>query len=537
MLYSQNMGGVEIFRPRKDIEEEVYNKVKKKVFNNFSSGIYTDKEIIKNIVNFLQKEYNEILNEYLPKIRGLDFIPFLIGQYEAYGKVSELYKENKISHDDRNYWENAPCFTRRGIKYLLERLCLNVSSHCKHTHSIEIQEDAISRIFISVEELVSMYMRNQDYINVQDDVTLRLNENVYRYFEIEHELGERQDNYKHMNAMVKYVPQPMFLHDYEAHGEFLNENFKKALGLSYTEVLAVLQWVVVTYSSEDNPEEIGSFKWDAIIEKLSGHYKITPLQAEIILNGFTLTPQTLTDRKIYLPKQEYRAYKRAFFKHQIDDIKYVFFSRRMAMESLSILVHDVPFRKLPSEWKAPAVLTALDGLSNRAGSWFENVVKDNLIKVGLTGSTSVKSLIVEGKRNLKFPADIGEIDFIGFDENQGLLVVIEMKQVGQASEPRMHQDDLSKFVIGEKSYSNKFRKKYAWVINNIDAVIKHFQHNFNLSTEIKTIGYAMITLYPTIASERISDFSCVSIGEFMSRYTVAKSWPFSSVPNTRNRAL
>ncbi len=122
---------------------------------------------------------------------------------------------------------------------------------------------------------------------------------------------------------------------------------------------------------------------------------------------------------------------------------------------------------------------------------------------------------------------MGEIDFLGFDEGQKLLVIIEAKQVGFATEPRMFRDDQSKFIDSSNNYSSKFIKKYHWVIENLESVQKHFAHQFNLNTKLELAGYAMITLYPTIVSTKIKDFSCVSISEFMNKSQGSNTWPFS----------
>ncbi len=531
MLKSKNVGGVEIFRPSENIENIIKSRIKKCLFSKYESKVYTKKNDIINIIKLIQNEYNNILNENLEKIKKTEFIPFLVIEYERYGKVADLEKENKLSNKDKEYWSHGPTYARRGIKYLLELLCVDINTQQTKDININIQYDAISKVFIAIEELTSMYMRSQDYSNLRDNVKLTLNENKFTYFEIEHEIGLTSEKNKYIPAFNKYVPQPMFLHNYEAHGEILNDCFKNELGLSYTEILETLGWLIDYYSERNNPEILGVFEWREMIEMLCNYRKIMPEQAELIINGFSLNPINLTDRKIYKPKQEYRAYMRAFFKHRIDGVIYVYFSRRMALECIGTLIHNIPFKKIPTEWKSPAIKSALDDLSLKSGKWFESVVADSLKKVGIIGSSSVKKLTTEKNKIIKIPNGVGEIDFLGFDVNQNILVVIEIKQVGFATEPRMHQDDLSKFISDKKSYSSKFIKKYQWVIDHIDIVEKHIEFTFNLSIEIKNIGYCMITLYPTFAAERISDFSCLSLAEFMSKYENANSWVFSSEPN------
>jgi len=115
-------------------------------------------------------------------------------------------------------------------------------------------------------------------------------------------------------------------------------------------------------------------------------------------------------------------------------------------------------QKAPPEWQSTNVKKALNVLSLRAGRWFEQVVERNLKTLGIAGSSSVKALSLGNGQTLRVPSDVGEIDFLGFDEAQKLLVIIEAKQVGYATEPRMFRDDQSKFIDGPSSYSAKFIK-------------------------------------------------------------------------------
>jgi len=202
----------------------------------------------------------------------------------------------------------------------------------------------------------------------------------------------------------------------------------------------------------------------------------------------------------------------------------------MALECLNILIADVPFKKLPPEWQSTNVKKALDVLSLRAGRWFEQVVERNLETLGIAGSSSVKTLSLGSGQTLRIPSNVGEIDFLGFDEAQKMLVIIEAKQVGYATEPRMFRDDQSKFIEGSDSYSAKFIKKYNWVLDNVESVEKHFAYKFNLEIKLELAGYAMITLYPTIVSTKLKEFSCVSISEFMRKAEGSDAWPFSQTP-------
>lgn len=530
MLHTRNVGGTAIFRASEAHEGEIYNRVKKCVFRQFSPGTYTDKTDIVNVVNLMYREYYAILDEYLPRINPRHFVAFLTDQYEQYGKVSDAHKSGRLSANDEVFWTSWAIYARRGIKHLMELLCRSrlVTANIAPTQAM--QEDAISMVFIAAEELVSLYMRSDNYRHILDEVTLTLDPEVYTYFHVAEDNIHPFDKRQSFRDLSKYVPTPMFLQDTAAHGEVLNASFIETSGISYTDTLGVIQWVIDTYSDKKHPEQPGCFQWNDAVSTIAQALGILPSRAESVLQGFTLSAENMKERELFRPKQEYRAYKRGFFRDQSEGINQVFFSRRMASECLTLLASEVPFRKLPPEWRAGSVNSALNTLSLKAGRWFEDVVAGNLAATGITGSTSVKAISLNKKERLKIPADIGEIDFLGFHEEKKLLVIIEVKQVGFATEPRMHLDDLSKFTLGSDNYSTRFIKKYQWVLENIDSVKQHFNHTFRLTPELNTAGYAMITLYPTIAATKIKDFTCISISEFMHDYHVNEAWPFSQTP-------
>lgn len=527
VLKRGSVGGIEIFRSSGEHEGRVYSRIKESVFNSVGPGTYKDKSVIVSVVNLMYGQYYEILDEYLPKVNPRDFVTFLVSEYERYGKVTDLHKLNKLSEEDDKFWVSYAIYARRGIKHILELLCRSKMDASKVGSTQEEQKDAISMVFIAAEELVSLYMRSEDYKSFLEEVTLTLDPEKYTYFHVEQDSSNKFDPRKDFRDLSKYVPSPMFLHDTAVHGEILNESFVETLGLSYNDTLGTIQWIIETYSDSSNHEALGVFNWEEVLRKMVDAFSITSSQAALILDGFCLSGVTMEDRELFRPKQEYRAYKRAFFKYSCDGVNWVFFSRRMALECLIQLFSDVPFRKLPPEWHSKSVGKSLDVLSLKAGRWFEKVVEQNLKTIGIIGSSSIKALGLSKTDSLKIPAEIGEIDFLGFHEDQKLLVVIEVKQVGFASEPRMVLDDISKFIDGSSNYSTKFIKKYNWVLNNIVSVEKHFSYKFNLTTKLNVVGYAMVTLYPVRVATKIKEFTCISVSGLMNKCNVTEEWPLS----------
>ncbi|EMB2642788.1 hypothetical protein VCSRO165_3181 [Vibrio cholerae] len=527
MLESRNFNGVEIFRPSEEHEKRVYKRIKESVFKSFSPGTYTDKTQVVEIVNFLYQEYYKILDENLPRVAPRKFAAFLATEYELYGKVSDMYKQKKLSEKDQELWLSYASYARRGIKHLFELLCRSKMDSSEVERTREKQEDAISMAFIAAEELVSLYMRSETYRSFLDSITLRLDPTEHIYFHVEEDSSINLDIRSSVLDFNKYVPKTMLHNDINAQEEILGKSFVETLGLGFKDTIGTIKWLIVTYSDESNPERLGFFELQEAVSIMIDHFRLTAEQAMRILEGFCLSSETMIERELYKPKQEYRAYKRAFFKDQCDGKELVFFSRRMALECLDLLISDVPFKKLPVEWKSNNIKSALDVMSFKAGRWFEYIVTQNLEMLGIIGSSSVKTLRLSATEKLNVPPDVGEIDFLGFHEKQELLVIIEIKQVGFTTEPRMYLDDLSKFVTKSKNYSEQFRKKFNWARKNVESIEKHFSHNFNVDAKLNTAGYAMITLYPTVASTKIHDFTCISITDFMNQSLESTAWPFS----------
>jgi len=101
------------------------------------------------------------------------------------------------------------------------------------------------------------------------------------------------------------------------------------------------------------------------------------------------------------------------------------------------------------------------------------------------------------------------------------LCPIEAKMVRSGLEAAFWRDDLSEFLRGNQSHAAKFRRKIAWADENKLAIAASLG-----APEPIHFRYALVTLYPCIASEMISDFPCVSLTEFMLDYRRVGRWPY-----------
>lgn len=532
MLVPDRIGGIEFFRASEAHEDRVYKRIKNAVFGEFLPGEYSNKEDIVRIVNKIFLFYYEILDEFLPKIEPKSFVGFLVREYERYGRISDAHKRGELSDEEDVFWMSYALGARRGIKHLLELLCISDMQSEKISRDPQEQWDAINMVFIVAEELVNMYMRSDFYTHLLDEVTLKLNPEEYVYFNVLQDGGIVFDPREGVRDESKYIPNPDFLQDTETQSRLLEKGFRERLGVTFSEALGAIKWIIENYSESGNPESPGFFRRQEVVEVFKSNFHITSDQADLLIRGFSLTAQCMKEegRELFRPKQEYRAYKRAFFTDASSGDDLLFFSRRMAEECCTLIVRDLAFKKLPPEWRSKKINDDLAQISAKAGRWFESVVESNLNKIGFIGVTSLKALHFKSKNRIMIPRDVGEIDFLGFCPKEKMLIVVEAKQVGVATEPRMYLDDYSKFLSDKGSYGEKFERKYKWVQENAADVEVYLQDKFDCAVKAESIGYVMITRYPSFVSLKISEFTCISLPEFMQKYaTSGGQWTFSKV--------
>lgn len=529
MLTSRNIGGVNVFRASEKCEDWVYQRVKRRVFQIHVSGVYTDISKVTDIVNTTYRAYYELIDEYLPQVDHREFAKFLGNEYELYGQVVETFKNSQLSLEDEEYWQSYAGHARRGIKHLLELLCMVGMATGNSVNTLDEEENAVSVLFVAAEELVSLYMRSDHYRSLLDEIRLVLDESKHVYFDVAQDQDVIFDIRGDVNDAEKYIPNPSFLIDSGHHNKILESGFIQKFGISYSEVLGCLQFLIEKGFELEYPGMFRHIRVQDAIDILCGALPINAQQARSIIDGFALTAQNMRTegRELFRPKQQYRAYKRGFFLVDGENGDELFFSKRMALECLNLLVADVAFRKLPPEWRSDAIGTALNTLSLQAGRWFEQVVQSNFATVGIDGISSLKRLVFKNGSRLEIPFEVGEIDFLGLCQNRKMIIVAEVKQVGFATEPRMFLDDLDKFIKGKNNYSEKFERKYKWVIEHHEVVGQYLAERLSCSAVVEHVGYVMITHYPMFVSRKISGFSCVSITEFMQRYRENRTWEFS----------
>ncbi len=81
----------------------------------------------------------------------------------------------------------------------------------------------------------------------------------------------------------------------------------------------------------------------------------------------------------------------------------------------------------------------------RKGKWFEEYVNSRLREIGIVGVCSRTAL---GTGRNAFSIGAGEIDYLGWSENDAALVLLECKMIHGGAEPRSWKNQLNAFLYG-----------------------------------------------------------------------------------------
>ncbi|MDZ3829429.1 hypothetical protein [Pseudomonas monsensis] len=502
------------FRPAREIEAEQVQRIKNKIFSNFCSGKITELESIVSVCMLIYNEHESVLVENVRSLETLPLVNFILNQYETYATQNAAHHKFALSAAEENEWRHYSSHARRGMKYLLEYLCryYTVLAGDEVDNLTGPQHMAsLSRIFISMEEMVSMYIRVDGYRYLLDDVELILDEKADLFFSVRQDLDPRNslDVRSEKREILSRIGGPPYSHDISDHALILDPSFSEHLGASYAQIVNFF----VQYIKE-RPTNFGMISKARVIMDLKKTLAVSGDQAELIINGFSVRAVNLEDRALFSPKQEHRAYHRGFFEFIHNGKPVLLFSRMMAFEALDILVNNTCYQKLPEEWRTPAIDINLTTLSNKSGKWFEGVLSVNLPKVGIRAISSVKTYRSHGK-TIRPPSNVGEIDFIGYSEKFDALFVIEAKNVRFSTEPKLFRDDLSKFMTGNKSYAKKFIGKCSWVVENLPLVVGELSLRGVAVQDVKKVYKVMVILSPSPVESRVTGFSCVNLVQFM----------------------
>lgn len=535
-LNLESFGGIEIYRPHYSSEVKIRIESEYHLRSKFSSGIYSDLQEINKILRHQFEFYSKKIEGTIPKLASCHFMEFVLFEFDQSSLIEEKYKHGQLSEEEGDRWKQISSWFRRAAKYLAERIVLLQPEEAPETPKESLTE-TLDETWIAAEEMVRLYLlSDQTFMIFPDHTTFKVYpEESSEFWGLEvHQKSEIQELVKRdtVNRHSVMGADSTFIMNIGVHEQIIGKAFKETIGASYAEVVKLLAMVIE--HSRPSPQGFPTLflHRSKLIDTLHQHAGLTQKTIGTILDGFTIqkADMELEKRKLWKPKQEYRAFRRGFFEMPHATGTHLAFSKRMALESFNQLVGGFVFRKVPREWRSKEVDKAISVLSNQAGKWFEDTVEEGLRRIGFVGLKSIRKHIGRHPYVTRIPSDVGEIDFLGYSEKENFLLIAECKMVQGGSEGKFFRDDIKEFVTSRKSYLKKYNRKVEWLRNNISAAASSLASTglYSMSTEPLTIVTAVITHYPTIAQDFIDDYPCVSVTNLVLDYEEKGKWPYTS---------
>lgn len=528
----EQYGPARIFRWSLETAYRMRTEARAHLLLKFRVGRYKDAGIANSILQHQFAYFSEQLMAAIPVLAARDSLEFILTQYEESATI--LHGAQISDPQQRENWLRIEGDYRRAMKFIAELIARHEpTAPSKATK--EQSRRAMDQALLAAETLVDMAEMSNRVHGVfpnDSEATIHKPGNAVDY-EVHvtgkhegYDLRMQQRLARDRQHRAKFISGHQFDYHTVRHQPELDPAFESAFGWSYGHFIYLLRLIINSCQPAPGGFPTLFIHRQSIVDQLISQG--APLAAvERALSGFTVSPANMRaeGRVVWNPKQEHRAFRRGFLAFPHETGPHIAFSRQMAMESMTHLVHGVCYKRLPMEWSDPRVKSALERLSRQASVWFEDVVAQNARKLGIQGGRA-KDQIGTGPGAVQIPPEVGEIDLLGVDSGKGLLVVLEAKMVNTGLEAKYWRDDVSTFVSGNNSYAAKFRKKIDWVCNRAHEISSALGHR---GASLR-VAPAMVTLYPCIAAEFITDFPCVSLAEFMLDHGANGDWPYPTRP-------
>lgn len=543
-MNTMTFSGYTIFRPRPSTERGIRQKLEGHLRSKYSAQVYCDKTTINAILQGQYSFLSTFLVESIRKIAGRSALEFLLHQYNISCEIDIHAKSGRLNVKEENEWsKHGPVF-RRAIKHMAELMQIHFSG-TEARMDEQKTLDALDTAFSAAEQMVELYILSDQTHSLFPDRTileiLPAGQGEYFRLEVVDSPNKRMRERIRVdsNNRSRFIPETTgYIYKTDAQAQYLNAAFLEDLGISYTDCMRAIWELINNASLPKNEFQVMFCNAQDVLRNLARASGIDESRLKHALDAFSIRKEEMEaeGRTLYKPKQEHRAYRRAFYEFPWKTGVHYCWSPNMAKESFITLVSGIPFKQLPTEWKTPGVLKAIEQLSGAVSTWFEVLAAKQFTKLGFTGKHSLKSTIGKGSAKVYIPSDVGEIDFIGYSSRDNILFISEMKMVNHGFEPALFRDDISEFVTSKNSYIDKFRRKIQWVIQNFDAVfaaLKSEVQGLNASPPIG-LAVAIVTGYPSFASFFISDVPCVSLTELMVAYEHSGKWPYELFSTNSN---
>lgn len=530
----EGFNGIRLLRPGHIAEILLRSDAEKHFRARYSPGIVSGKENVNDVFRHHFAFYADTLNRVLSPIASRDFIELLLGQYDRSCEIDLLAKKGRLSPERNTRWQHLGPVLRRALKYLAERVVMlsPTSPLPQNPNILRVAETAL----ICAEMLTQLYIESDRVYFLpgelaieilpegESDIFRNIGDDIYGTKMLPRIERDRQ----HRKDFMPIVPPQMLPAEQE---KYLADAFLQTIGIPLNETLSVIHQTIKRAVPHPRGFNTLFCRKQMIIDGISKASGYPAKSVQQALDGFTVTKDGMASegREIFRPKQEYRAYRRAFFEMPHETGPHLAWSKEMAIESYIQLGFGMAYGQFPREWVSPNVRASGGRLSNALGKWFEAAVASNFGKVGIIGVASAKDQIGRGAAALRIPQDIGEIDFLGISPRDNAVIVAECKCVQGSYEPNTDRDDITDFITGNNAYMKKLAKKAEWVFDNNSAVCSALSSVIGElpKADLKRVHSIMVTYYPSPAALFWDITPCVSLTEFMLDYQKKGAWPYA----------
>ncbi len=335
----------------------------------------------------------------IPLVGSRNFLEFILSNYDTATQIENLYNDKQLNNSDSDHWLRIGKSFRRATKYIAEQVVLlqpDENTKAEDKFLVSIAE----KIQICAEEMISLYIvSDQTYSIFPDETYLEIfpigNKN-YFFQGLTRELPNDNSRLRlDVTNRNRFIPSPDFLLNAKKQNEIIGQAVKNTIGITYEKALGVIYQVIEGALPPTEGFSVPFVHKEKFITILSKELKLPKESIQKAIAGFSLSKKQMETegRQAWNSKQEYRAYRRAFFEMPHPSGTHITFSKYMAKECLTLFLKDVAFKRFPKEWLSPSVDKALSTLSNKAGKWFEDIVEENIKTLGYKGikSASVQS--------------------------------------------------------------------------------------------------------------------------------------------------
>jgi hypothetical protein len=529
----EKFGRFEIFRPRPLSEVKLRIDAEKHLRQRYSEGIYRDGIQVNEILQYRFDFFNSEFSRLLPQVASIDFLFFVLDQFDQSHEVAERFKRFELSAREMARWNDLGSWLRRSIKYLAESVVLTNPGPDPLTVDDQLL-DITDRCWSCCEQALKLSsLSAQTFALFPESTTLTISaEGEHEYINLEIDEPKRFAEFdervrREALARSRYIDDHAFALNVDRGKDLLDSAFQTSLGFklsgAWSYMAMVMQNAIPAPGNFPIPFVLKQMVADGLVEDL----KLSVEVANRLLSGFTITREAMQRevRRVWKTKQEYRALARPLMEVPHHLGPHLIWSKAMAKECLIIFWKNLAFRKLPAEWTTDATKLAVEEYGASLNRDFEKIICTNLRSQRLHANRFTKS-IGNGAHRLVIPNNVGELDCVAYSESHRLLVLIEGKMIRDTNEPVTFRDDVDKFLTSSDCYLSQLRAKANWVSGNLPniALALASEPDFPKQVTIQRFLPMFVTYYPTVASLFFDEFPCVSIVQLMEDYCIPGKW-------------